>query len=311
TEFSCPCIELARLLLVVILAIVFFIFGMLLLVIRCITKRPTFSSVSHSNRSFSDASNSRLFQRQLQQLFRLHDSGLDQSLVNVLPIFYYKEITGLKEPFDCAVCLGEFSNSDKLKILPDCSHAFHIHCIETWLMSNSTCPLCRTPITNISSEQWDLSCMDGKIKNESCSEQKSRFTFEKGGEAIFSVRLDKLRGLNKGLNQDETNQENAGIIISCGNLDARRCYSMGAFQYIVGDNGDNLMKVRARFEADRYPCVKDGDGKRIINGRRSGDSLSVSKIWLWSKKGKFSLNTSGQNDDRGILAENNNSSSLV
>ncbi|XP_073138159.1 RING-H2 finger protein ATL46-like [Henckelia pumila] len=297
------------LLLVVILAIVFFIFGMLQLVIRRFTKRPTFSSVSHSNRSFPDAPNPpRLFQRQLQQLFRLHDSGLDQSLVDVLPVFYYKEIiiTGSKEPFDCAVCLGEFSSSDKLKLLPDCSHAFHIHCIETWLMTNSACPLCRTSITNVSLEQWDLSCMYGKIKNESCSEH------EKGREAIFSVRLGKLRGSNRGLEQDEKKQEDAGVI-SSGNLDARRCYSMGAFQYVVGDNGDDLMKVKARFEADRYSCDKDGDGKRIIGGRGGGgDSLSVSKIWLWSKKGKLSLNTWGENDERGVvLEENSSNSSLV
>lgn len=294
------------LLLVVILASVFFIFGMLQLVIRRFTKRPTFSSVSHSNRSFPDASSSRIFQRQLQQLFRLHDSGLDQSLVDVLPVFYYLEIMGLKEPFDCAVCLGEFSNSDKLKLLPDCSHAFHIHCIETWLMSNSTCPLCRTPITNISLEQWDKSCINGK--NECCSEQKSsRIALEKGRESIFLVRLGKLRGLS---DQDEKKQEDAGVT-SCGSLDARRCYSMGTFQYIIGDDGDNLMKVKARYEADRCSCNQDGDGKRIINGRGSGDSLSVSKIWLWSKKSKFSLNTSGENDERGVLADNNNIISLV
>ncbi|XP_075521242.1 RING-H2 finger protein ATL46-like [Primulina tabacum] len=275
---------------------------MLKLVIRGFTKRPASSSVSQSNRSFPDASNSRIFQRPLQQLFRLHDSGLDQSLVDVLPVFYYIEIIGSKEAFDCAVCLCEFSNSDKLKLLPDCSHAFHIHCIEPWLMSNSTCPLCRTPITNVSLEQLDLSYMDGK--NESCSEQKSsRSTLEKGREPVISVRLGKLRGMSKGLDQDDKKREDAGII-SSGNLDARRCYSMGAFQYIVGDNGDNLMKVKARYEADRCSCNKDGDGKRVINGRGSGDSLSVSKIWLWSIKGKFSLNTSGENDERGVLAEN-------
>ncbi|CAI9281200.1 unnamed protein product [Lactuca saligna] len=50
---------------------------------------------------------------------------------------------GSKEPFDCAVCLCEFSEQDKLRSLPLCSHAFHIHCIDNLLLSNSSCPLCR------------------------------------------------------------------------------------------------------------------------------------------------------------------------
>ncbi|KAE8720107.1 RING-H2 finger protein ATL46 [Hibiscus syriacus] len=73
--------------------------------------------------------------RQLQQLLHLHDSGLDQAFIDVLPVFHYKEMVGPKEPFDCAVCLCEFSEKDN-------SHAFHINCIDTWLLSNSTCPLC-------------------------------------------------------------------------------------------------------------------------------------------------------------------------
>uniref|UniRef100_A0A803PE19 RING-type E3 ubiquitin transferase n=1 Tax=Cannabis sativa TaxID=3483 RepID=A0A803PE19_CANSA len=100
------------------------------------------STISESNR-YPEMSSSDAFQRQLQQLFHLHDSGLDQAFIDALPVFLYKEIMGLKEPFDCAVCLCEFSEQDKLRLLPLCSHAFHIDCIDTWLLSNSTCPLCR------------------------------------------------------------------------------------------------------------------------------------------------------------------------
>ncbi|GAU36897.1 hypothetical protein TSUD_220660 [Trifolium subterraneum] len=47
-------------------------------------------------------SESDAYQRQLQQLFNLHDSGLDQAFIDALPVFIYKDIIGLKEPFDCA-----------------------------------------------------------------------------------------------------------------------------------------------------------------------------------------------------------------
>ncbi|KAL9678740.1 hypothetical protein QQ045_016590 [Rhodiola kirilowii] len=94
------------------------------------------------------ASTSHVLQRQLQQLFRLHDSGLDQSSIDSLPVFYYKDVMGLKQQFECAVCLSEFSNQDKLKLRPLYIHAFHINCIDPWLMSNSTCPLCRGTLLN-------------------------------------------------------------------------------------------------------------------------------------------------------------------
>ncbi|KAK4394628.1 RING-H2 finger protein ATL46 [Sesamum angolense] len=292
------------LLVIVILAIGFFILGLLQLLIRCLFKRPSFSSISQSNR-LTDASGSHTFQRQLQQLFRLHDSGLDQALIDALPVFYYKDIVGLKEPFDCAVCLCEFSDGDKLKFLPNCSHAFHIHCIETWLLSNSTCPLCRSfigswnpmesPLFNFDDamEQWSLSCPDGGNESSSSSRWPGISQESAGPAGIFSVRLGKFRSSNEGV---ESEDKRKNEVSSCGSsIDARRCYSMGAFQYIVADanlqvalsrqNGVSV-KAKAQYTKEQFANNTDMDTKKI-NPRSRGDSFSVSKIWLWSKKGKF------------------------
>ncbi|KAK1306193.1 RING-H2 finger protein ATL46 [Acorus calamus] len=38
---------------------------------------------------------------------------------------------------------GSILNEGKLRLLPSCGHAFHLDCIVMWLLSNSTCPLCR------------------------------------------------------------------------------------------------------------------------------------------------------------------------
>ncbi|PHT36653.1 RING-H2 finger protein ATL46 [Capsicum baccatum] len=95
-------------------------------------KMPSFSSISQSNR-FPESSGPQVLQRQLQKPFRQHDSGLDQAVIDTQPVFCYKDIRGLKEPFDCAVCLCEFSEHEKLRLLPFCSHAFHIDCIDTWI----------------------------------------------------------------------------------------------------------------------------------------------------------------------------------
>lgn len=47
---------------------------------------------------------------------------------------------------DCAICLSPFEPKDQLRHLPLCCHAFHADCIELWLVSNQTCPLCRSPL---------------------------------------------------------------------------------------------------------------------------------------------------------------------
>ncbi|CAH8390973.1 unnamed protein product [Eruca vesicaria subsp. sativa] len=47
---------------------------------------------------------------------------------------------------DCAICLSPLQPKDQLRHLPLCSHAFHADCISTWLVSNKTCPLCRSPL---------------------------------------------------------------------------------------------------------------------------------------------------------------------
>lgn len=43
----------------------------------------------------------------------------------------------------CAVCLGEFEENEEVRIMPECSHVFHVSCIDIWLFSHGNCPLCR------------------------------------------------------------------------------------------------------------------------------------------------------------------------
>ncbi|KAJ1298769.1 hypothetical protein BS78_01G479300 [Paspalum vaginatum] len=48
---------------------------------------------------------------------------------------------------ECAVCLSEFEERERLRLLPNCSHAFHIDCIDTWLQGSARCPFCRSDVT--------------------------------------------------------------------------------------------------------------------------------------------------------------------
>ncbi|XP_062098696.1 E3 ubiquitin-protein ligase RING1-like [Humulus lupulus] len=74
--------------------------------------------------------------------------GLQQSIINSITVCSYKKGEGLIEGTDCSVCLNEFREDETLRLLPKCSHAFHIPCIDTWLRSHTNCPLCRAHIVS-------------------------------------------------------------------------------------------------------------------------------------------------------------------
>ncbi|KAL6876372.1 hypothetical protein ACP4OV_012944 [Aristida adscensionis] len=44
---------------------------------------------------------------------------------------------------ECAVCLAAIQVGAMVKLLPACGHVYHDECIDLWLSSRSTCPLCR------------------------------------------------------------------------------------------------------------------------------------------------------------------------
>lgn len=81
-----------------------------------------------------------------QASIRWRKRGLDAAAVAALPVVPYAEIKKHKSGgggLECAVCLTAFDDGDELRLLPQCSHAFHTDCIGPWLEDHVTCPLCR------------------------------------------------------------------------------------------------------------------------------------------------------------------------
>ncbi|XP_042490658.1 RING-H2 finger protein ATL54-like [Macadamia integrifolia] len=74
--------------------------------------------------------------------------GLPENIINSINVCKYQKGEGLVEGTECSVCLGEFQEDETLRLLPKCSHAFHLPCIDTWLRSHTNCPLCRAPIVS-------------------------------------------------------------------------------------------------------------------------------------------------------------------
>ncbi|KAL3620929.1 hypothetical protein CASFOL_035841 [Castilleja foliolosa] len=72
--------------------------------------------------------------------------GLDASVIESFPTFSYSEVKDHqigKGTLECAVCLNEFEEHETLRLLPKCDHVFHPECIDAWLESHVTCPVCR------------------------------------------------------------------------------------------------------------------------------------------------------------------------
>ncbi|XP_068644880.1 RING-H2 finger protein ATL63-like [Aristolochia californica] len=71
--------------------------------------------------------------------------GLDPSLVASLPVFVYKA-GECKNAMVCVVCLSVMEEDEMGRMLPKCGHCFHVGCIDKWLLSHSSCPICRSEV---------------------------------------------------------------------------------------------------------------------------------------------------------------------
>lgn len=124
---------------VVLFTVVLFILG-LHLYARCFWQR----SLGAGGRRGGSSRRRRLAFAGDQDPQRLQRVGLEKSVVESLPVFVYRAEDCKDEGgLECAVCLCEFEENEKARLLPKCNHSFHIDCIDMWFDSHSTCPLCR------------------------------------------------------------------------------------------------------------------------------------------------------------------------
>ncbi|KAL6963266.1 RING-type E3 ubiquitin transferase [Sarracenia purpurea var. burkii] len=76
--------------------------------------------------------------------------GLDPTVIDSLPSFVYSDVKDFNisngSSLECAVCLNEFEDFETLRFLPKCSHVFHSDCIDVWLSSHISCPVCRAEL---------------------------------------------------------------------------------------------------------------------------------------------------------------------
>ncbi|XP_042494274.1 RING-H2 finger protein ATL2-like [Macadamia integrifolia] len=77
----------------------------------------------------------------------VHSHNPHPPVIASLPTFVYKPAHHLQSSTDtveCAVCLNNLEEGDMARLIPTCKHIFHLQCINMWLSSHSTCPVCRS-----------------------------------------------------------------------------------------------------------------------------------------------------------------------
>ncbi|XP_030538769.1 RING-H2 finger protein ATL74 [Rhodamnia argentea] len=78
-----------------------------------------------------------------QAAARLAATGLKRRDLRQIPVAVYGSAAANIPATECPICLGEFVDGEKVRVLPKCNHGFHVRCIDTWLLSHSSCPNCR------------------------------------------------------------------------------------------------------------------------------------------------------------------------
>ncbi|KAL0419077.1 UNVERIFIED_CONTAM: RING-H2 finger protein ATL63 [Sesamum radiatum] len=90
--------------------------------------------------------------------------GLESCVISSIPQFVFRgDQEKEAQALECVICLGFFENGQKGRKLALCRHAFHVECIDMWLHSHTTCPLCRAPAVHLSAGRTDSSSGNGEI----------------------------------------------------------------------------------------------------------------------------------------------------
>jgi hypothetical protein len=124
------------------------------------------SSHSHHTYTTSNLHNYEALLGLARQLSENKPKGMSKSDIDRLVTYQFavgdsdaKRATGdtSESQISCVVCMCDFSQRQRVRELP-CQHIFHAKCIDKWLKTNRTCPLCRA-------DALDLLNCDGKVTN--------------------------------------------------------------------------------------------------------------------------------------------------
>ncbi|CAH0559407.1 unnamed protein product [Brassicogethes aeneus] len=107
---------------------------------------PPMSPFSQTELSSSDSTetteNYEALLNLAEQLGEAKPRGLGKNEIELLLSYRFNAETHHGDQTSCVVCMCDFEARQMLRVLP-CAHEFHAKCIDKWLRSNRTCPICR------------------------------------------------------------------------------------------------------------------------------------------------------------------------
>ncbi|KAG8479201.1 hypothetical protein CXB51_028974 [Gossypium anomalum] len=179
--------------------------------------------------------------------------GLDTLVIETFPIMVYSEVKGHKignGALECAVCLNEFEDDERLRLIPKCDHVFHPECIDVWLTSHTTCPVCRAnlvpqpgePVSQLIASNNTATELDLKAQNNgSNSELEEEMSINNN---VFNCQVEaqvasevEVNNLNVTLNRNRIRRSRSG---RSRKLSFLRSYSTGHSLVKLGENTDRF-----------------------------------------------------------------------
>lgn len=203
----------------------------------------------------------RYIQRRAQHLLsvstptsKVASKGLDSSVIKTIPtvIFSTKGGGGAAAshfpPLECAVCLSEFENDEKARVLPKCNHTFHVDCIDMWFYSHSNCPLCRAPV------EADIPVNSPKVLEQTAVPVAEAAGSDHPGE---DIEMNSSSGLSVSSSSSSSTSPSTLKMESCP-MQTLEIVRMGILVEVPSGSGE-----------DRLTGMADvGSGNRILNLKR-------------------------------------------
>lgn len=218
-------------------------------------------------------------------IWYINTVGLRSSVINSITIFKYKKCENLIEGTDCSVCLTEFRDDETLRLLPKCNHAFHIPCIDTWLRSHTTCPLCRAgivPNNNLNDQNSSVSGRSEESHFENVSIGGEIMDFNQVRNEIIASREVSDDGGTENCETDDQRKEIKSI-------EADMFSDRNGTYEVVENSSNNLKTMKRSFSVD---LNSSGDAFLKFFDERSAsiaETLPVRMKRSVSCSGKFSL----------------------
>ncbi|XP_020574759.1 RING-H2 finger protein ATL1-like [Phalaenopsis equestris] len=148
----------------------------------------------------------------LQYSVMLDIRGLDESTIQAIPTFRYRTDRVESSSNECAVCLNEFKEGERARLLPNCLHIFHIDCIDAWLQTNANCPLCRSEITTTEPIVTNSIAEENPDQN---SAEIVRIGIEMGHDEAHVSDEDGNGGGHERFAELRVNRKNKAAFVSC------------------------------------------------------------------------------------------------